>query len=906
MLRSSVSRVVDFCSRHAWWVIVLGIAMAAASSLYTLHHFAIKTDVKDLFPSDLPWAQRAIDYMKTFPQPGMLVVIDAPTPELADQASTRLTRALASRPDLIRAVHQLQGGPFFERNGLLYLPTDEVVGLTQGLVHAGPLLQTLAADPSLRGALNGLSLGLMGVQYGQIQLDDLARPMAMASDTAQEALAGQPASFSWRALAGGKAPEPRELRQLIEVEPVLDYTVLEPGLAATDAILQTAQDLNLDSGDQARVRLTGPVPMDDDQFATVRESAPLNIAVSIVAVLVVLWLALHSARIILAVAISLGVGLAISAAFGLFLVGALNIISVAFFVLFIGLGVDFGLQFGVRYRAERHEFGDLRPALRSASRKAGVPLALAAAATALGFSSFLPTSYQGLSELGQIAGCGMIIAFLTSITLLPALLTVLKPPGEPHPMGFASLAPVNTFVQRHRFPVVAGTLLLVALASPLLLFLRFDFNQLHVRNRDAPSVATFLDLREEAQTGTNAIGITAANQSAADAIAQRLSALPQVAQTRTLDSLVPGDQEQKVKLIQAAADQIGGSLSPQQIASPPTDAQIVEALSSTSYELSAAANDRQGSGADAARRLSGLLLQLARADSGIRQRVEAAVVASLRPSLEQLRRELSPQRVTAQSIPADLKRAWLAPDGRARVQVLPKADPEDTGGLRDFVAAVLAVEPTATGPAVMMLEAGNTVTRAFIEAGLFALAAIAVLLVITLRRVADVLLTLLPLLVAGVVTLELCVVFGIPLNFANIMALPLLLGVGVAFKIYYIMAWRSGKTELVQSTLTRAVIFSAMATATAFGSLWLSSDPGISSMGELMALALVCTMAAAVLFQPALMGRPRERAVWVVRRVPMGVRSEARPRAESRRFRAEHALAGARDHDRAPEDERGE
>jgi len=243
MLRSSVSRVVDFCSRHAWWVIVLSVALAAVSSLYTLRHFAIKTDVKDLFPSDLPWAQWAIDYKKTFPQPGILVVVDAPTPELADQASTRLTRALASRPDLIRAVHQLQGGPFFERNGLLYLPTDEVVGLTQGLVDAGPLLQTLAADPSLRGALNGLSLGLMGVQYGQIQLDDLARPMAMASDTAQEALAGQPASFSWRALAGDKAPEPRELRQLIEVEPVLDYTALEPGLAATDAIMQTAQDL---------------------------------------------------------------------------------------------------------------------------------------------------------------------------------------------------------------------------------------------------------------------------------------------------------------------------------------------------------------------------------------------------------------------------------------------------------------------------------------------------------------------------------------------------------------------------------------------------------------------------------------------------------------------------------------
>jgi uncharacterized protein len=171
----------------------------------------------------------------------------------------------------------------------------------------------------------------------------------------------------------------------------------------------------------------------------------------------------------------------------------------------------------------------------------------------------------------------------------------------------------------------------------------------------------------------------------------------------------------------------------------------------------------------------------------------------------------------------------------------------------------MAIAPDATGPAVLLYEASNTVVRAFIAAGVFALAAIALLLWITLRRLADVLLTLVPLLVAIVVTLELCVAIDLPLNFANIIALPLLLGVGVAFKIYYIMAWRSGKTALVQSTLTRAVIFSAMATATAFGSLWLSSDPGTSSMGELMALALMCTMAAAVLFQPALMGPPRFR-----------------------------------------------
>jgi hypothetical protein len=503
----------------------------------------------------------------------------------------------------------------------------------------------------------------------------------------------------------------------------------------------------------------------------------------------------------------------------------------------------------------------------------------------------------------------MIIAFLTSITLLPALLTVLKPPAELQPMGFAALAPVDWFVQRYRIPVVGTTLLLVVLASPLLLFMRFDFNPLHLRNANAPSVATFLDLRRDVQTGANAIEIMAPNLSAAKASARRLSTVPQVARTLTIDDLVPRDQGEKLQLISAAAERLEVSLNSGEVRLPPTDAEIVAALSSTAGELSAVAGADpgadQGPGAAAARRLSGLLSQLAKSDASVRQSVEEAIVKPLRFSLDQLRAELKPQRITLDTIPPDLERAWLAPDGRARVQVIPKADPDDTTALRQFVTAVLAVEPAATGPAVLMYEAGNTVVRAFVEAGIFALAAIAILLWITLRRISDVLLTLIPLLVAGVVTLELCVALDIPLNFANIIALPLLLGVGVAFKIYYIMAWRSGKTALVQSTLTRAVIFSALATASAFGSLWLSSDPATSSMGKLMALALVCTMAAAVLFQPALMGRPRTKPTWVVRReAPSEGALPAPPRIPARIPENRPALAEVDDRYRTPGDER--
>ena len=208
-----------------------------------------------------------------------------------------------------------------------------------------------------------------------------------------------------------------------------------------------------------------------------------------------------------------------------------------------------------------------------------------------------------------------------------------------------------------------------------------------------------------------------------------------------------------------------------------------------------------------------------------------------------LRRRCRPEPVTLESLPPELVRDWVAPDGRARVAVAPEGRPQRQRADAPVSRAPCSRSSRAAieGP-ISVLEAGDTVVRAFIEAGFWALLSIGLLLWIVLRRIGDVLLTLIPLLLAGVVTLQICVLIGMPLNFANIIALPLLLGVGVAFKIYYIMAWRDGQTNLLQTSLTRAVFYSALTTATAFGSLWFSSHPGTSSMGKLLALSLVCTL----------------------------------------------------------------
>jgi hopanoid biosynthesis associated RND transporter like protein HpnN len=327
----------------------------------------------------------------------------------------------------------------------------------------------------------------------------------------------------------------------------------------------------------------------------------------------------------------------------------------------------------------------------------------------------------------------------------------------------------------------------------------------------------------------------------------------------SIDFFVPKDQEAKLAAIRSAADVLGPTFRETKLERP-TDAENVEALQDAATRLKRGANGKTGPGADAMNRLAGLLERLAQSSEAQREEAHNVFIVPLGVALEEVSNSLLAKPVTFEALPKSLVAEWITADGRTRVQATPKGDPNDNETLRQFARAVLAIEPTAIGGPISILEAGNTISLAFIQAGLWALGSIAILLWIVLRRFSDVLLTLVPLLLAGVLTLEICVLLGIAMNFANIVALPLLLGVGVAFKIYYVVAWRAGNTNLLQSSLTRAIFWSALTTATAFGSLWFSSHPGTASMGKLLALSLATTLLAAVLFQPALMGKPREKS----------------------------------------------
>jgi uncharacterized protein len=858
MLASYFAAIVDFCIRRAPLIIAVTAILGLGSAAYVERHFAVNSNLNKLLSPNLPWVQRDAGYMAAFPQQAssILAVVTAPTPEFAGAAAAALAAKLTPQKSQFHAVSANQSSPFFARETLLYLSPQDLQAQVGALSQAAPLLRTLASDPSLRGLSRALSLALGGLQAGRFTLDQMAQPLDVIAAPIEQVLVDKPAAFSWQVLLADAPAAPQDLMSLVNIWPVLDYDAIEPGQRATGAVRKAVEDAKLQSSYDATVGLTGTVPLADQQLSTLHQDVGLNFAVTGIIIVTVLWLALRSMRIVAAVCLNILIGLVITAAAGLALAGAFNPISVAFAVLFVGLGADFAIQYSVRYRAQRHEKVDLKSALVGAARLVGAPLTLAALAAAAGFFSFVPTDYRGVAELGMIAGCGMVVAYVASLSLLPVLLWYCDPPGEPVPLGYAGLANADRFLHRHRVLIVAVTSVVALAGLPFLFQLQFNFDPNSLQSPNTEPLVALRALNSNPRIVINAADTLTAPADA-PAVVKAASALPEVGTTRNLDSFIPADQDTKIKIIAGAAAVIDPALTAPKVA-PPADGDDVAALHTAAKNLRDTASEGGGGpGADAAARLAKDLDALASASLDLRQKAASVFIAPLQIDLQQLRASLHPQAVTRADLPPDLVREWMTPAGLMRTEILPKGNANDTATIRKFAEAVLKVVPNATGEAIEVYEWGRTVTDAFIKAGIIAICSIAVLLFIVLRRFGDVLLTLIPLLVAAAVTLEICGLTGLQINYANIIALPALLGVGVAFKIYYVIAWRAGESNFLQSNLTRAVFFSALMTATAFGSLMFSSNPGISSMGKLLALSLACTLASAALFQPALMGPPR-------------------------------------------------
>ncbi len=854
---------VEAIRRWASWVVVVSLLATVGAGFYVARNVAINTDTEDMLSPDLPFQKYSREEDEAFPQlSGMLVVvIDGHTPDVADDAAVALAGRMRGLPAVFRNVFDPAADPFFRRNGLLYRSTDELYALSDRLAEAQPFLGALWRDPSLRGLFNMLRLAIdasleSGDEAPPVEIGRVLTAMAEALDAQRE---GRFSRLSWQQLMMDDGDDKGPYRRFVLVQPVLDYGSLQPASAAIDTVRRLADEIGLTPERGVRVRLTGSAAMAEDELRSVEEGMGLAAVVSLILVTVLLFWGFRSVRLAVATAVTLVVGLVWTAAFATLAIGRLNLISVAFAVLFIGLSVDFGIHFGLRYKEAVREGSGSGPALREAAASVGGALTLCAVAAAIGFLSFLPTAYLGLAELGIIAGAGMFIALFSNLTVLPALLALMPVrAGDPNAADRDVANPLAGWPGAHPRAVLSAVLLLAVLAALLLPRARFDFDPLNLRDPETESVATYLDLIKDDADGPYSVTVLAKDVAEARMLSDKLGRLPEVRETRSIADYIPADQDAKLEIIQTMALFLAPALSPgnQEAPPSPTDnrkalAEVLESLGA----LAAQAVDEDLKG-DAGRLIRAIesLGGGAATDAAIAD-MQERLLSGLPVRLESLRQALAAEPVALDSLPGDLRGREIAADGRTRLEVYPRENLTDREALRRFADAVRGLAPNATGGPIIILEAGDAVVAAFREAGIIAVSCIAILLFVVLRNVRDVLFVFAPLVLATLLTVAASVLLKLPFNFANVIVLPLLFGLGVANGIHMVLRGRheAGRREVFATSTPRAVVFSALTTVGSFGSIALSSHPGTASMGVLLTVAISLTLICTLVLLPALM-----------------------------------------------------
>ncbi len=850
---SLLARLVAWCARHSIVVVLIGLVVAAAAAGLAVTRLGISTDTNALFADSLVWKQRMLALDRDFPQNRDLIVavIDAHIPEEADATAAGLAAALAPDTAHFRRVWRPDASPYFDTNGLMFLDPKELESLLDRTIDAQPFLGQLVADPSARGLFAALSLIGVGVERGQADIAGFAPALEAFHKVLAAVLAGKPEPLSWQQLLSGPLTDKAGPYRFVLMQPKLNYGDLQPGGDATRVLRAAAAKLEFVASGDARVRITGSVPLADEEFATVAQGAVAGLVGSLILVAFWLFLAVRSWRLMLPILLTLLLGLMVTTGFAALAVGTLNLISVAFAVLFVGIAVDFSIQFSVRFRERRMAEPDIVRALEETGRRAGIQVLVAAAATAAGFLAFVPTAFSGVAQLGLIAGFGMLAAFSCTLMFLPAALALFRPRGEQAEVGLRMLHPLDTGIARSRKVLLVVFLALALGGAAGLTRLRFDADPLDTKDQTTEAVVTLRALMADPLTNPYSIDVMAPNQAAAHADAKQVASLPLVSSALTLSSLVPTDQPAKLALIADASNILGPTLSNRTppAAVTPGDIRLAARTAATGLTRATAKLPPTNPLAEVAADLRALQV----APDPVLISANTELTRFLPMQINRLRTALSAGPVTIASIPKAIADDWVLPDGRARVQVTPKPEASGGRGLVEFVDQVTAALPDAGGSAVTIIATARTIISAFRSAAIGAIIAIAVILFAVLRRPLDVSLVLAPLLLSALLTVVVCVVAGISLNFANIIALPLLLGVGVSFNIYFVMNWRAGERPHLVSPTARAVIFSALTTGTAFGSLALSHHPGTASMGDLLLISLGCTLVASLVFVPALL-----------------------------------------------------
>ena len=860
-------RWVSFVSQRAWTVLVVSLGLSALALWYAAANLSMNSDPATLVSEEEPFRQNSERFKRLFPELDdvALVVVRGGSGLESESAALAYAERLRAEEEFFVSVYVPGTGPFFERYGLLYLDVEDLSETVNNLAEAQPALAKLASDPSLRGVFDTLDLGLDAISRGEdlpVSYAELIEQVAKVADATGTGDGEEGLDLAPNMLGGYAGTDIR----LIVVEPVMDYSIALPPRAAIERMRALEAEMR-DEGaipDDVSVRLTGDVVLHYDEMMAIRDGVSIAGAVSLVLLMVILGFGMRSGRLIFASYSTLFVGFAWSAAWAMFSVGGLNTLSAAVAVLFIGLGIDHAIHFCLRYREACAEGMPNREALSVTTSSVGIAIMICGLSSAIGFFAFIPTDYLGFAELGIIAGGAMVMALIASLTVLPALLTITRAARRRRQLSSGSLF-AHGLIEDHGSRIAVGLLVVCLLSVFIAREADFDFSTLALKNPDAESVTTLEELDEEEIVTDYTAVVIADNLEEAEALAQRLEALPEVSQAITPYSFVPKEQELKLEILEEATSFLWPALNPMFMAEPPSDGELVEDARDLLDEVRAARTEVQTS------EMGSALAQLEHALDDILsqpdplprlRRLEELLVEQTDAQLERLRKALEAELVAYETLPKDMLDREIAVTGEVRVSVIPEEDIKDLESLRRFVEALKSVAPEATGRPVTEAGVGKIVVDSFIEAAIIATIAIFFFLWALIRRLSDVVIVMLPLAFAFSLTAATTVLLNMPFNFANVIVLPLLLGFGVDSGIHLVhrRRYEASVGEVMHSSTPRAVALSAMTTIGSFGALALSPHWGTATMGILLSFGMTYIVLCTVILLPALM---RWRDMWL-------------------------------------------
>jgi hopanoid biosynthesis associated RND transporter like protein HpnN len=875
----ALAALVAGVARRPWPVLLACLAGVAAAAWVAATRLEYHTQRNDLLGAEKDCQKRWQRYLDAFGEDDdLVVVIRGDDRGRMKAAADAVAARLAARPDLFdRVFHQVDLRPLRSRS-LLYLPADEIAAIDRRLDGMAPLLGPLApvswralSTPALVAqATAALEARAAGRALTPADRDLLAQLPAVLDAAA--ATLRDPAAYTnpW-ALGNRRDPAAESMLAepqyfftpdgrlaLVLARPRQAARSFTPAKAAADAARGILADARrdfpgLDFG------LTGIPVLESDEMAASDEDSTRASVLALAGVAGLYLIVYRGFRYPLLTVGTLVVGTAWALGWATVTVGHLNILSATFAVMLIGLG-DYGVLWVARYDEERRAGRDHMAALRETAAHAGPGILTAAVTTALAFFATIFADFKAVAELGWIAGCGVLFCATACVTFLPAALTVAgrmtkqgtyvpRSPALPFP------APVRPFLPalagRPTLVVAAGAVLLAA-AAVFAARVEYDPNLLNMQADGLDSVAWENELVRHAAGATWDAMSVADSRDQALALKARYEQLPGVGRVVEAASLVPTDQPAKLPLVASVHRKLVGL--PDHVPEPlPID------LAALQHMLARA---ESSGGADptlaaALARLRGALADTSEAVAADRLLAfDRRLAADLAADLRTLRAVAAPAGITLADLPAAFRERYVGANGEYLVRAFATEDLWEYAALERFTAAAAAADPGATGKAFRTVEGLRQMKAGFERAGVLALAVIVAVLWLDFRRGRAVLLGLLPLAAGMTMTLGVMGLSGVPLNPANLIALPLIVGVGVDNGVHVLHDYadkRSGTLYRLGAATGRGIMVAALTTVLGFGTLMLARHRGMASLGLALTLGVTFCMLAALVVLPAVL-----------------------------------------------------